>query len=115
MEATSTFLILLAEFQCVFTKPTFATFLRLMSGWVLSHRRRFVTELIWSSGSTRTGHHSKYHRFFSKSVWELDTLSWVLAKLLVGRQDFFMYSVNNPFSLWEIVFFQFVSRYYPVS
>jgi hypothetical protein len=84
MEATSTFLILLAEFQCVFTKPTFATFLRLMSGWVLSHRRRFVTELIWSSGSTRTGHHSKYHRFFSKSVWELDTLSWVLAKLLVG-------------------------------
>jgi hypothetical protein len=83
VEATSTFLVLLAEFQCVFTTPTFATFLRLMCGWVLSHRRRFVTDLIWSSGSTRRGHHSKYHRFFSKSVWELDTLSWVLAKLLV--------------------------------
>jgi DDE superfamily endonuclease len=83
MEVTSTFLVLLAEFQCVFTRPTFATFLRLMCGWVLSHRRRFVTDLIWSSGSTRWGHHSKYHRFFSKSVWELDMLSWVLAKLLV--------------------------------
>ena len=81
MEATSTFVVLLVEFQCVFTTPTFATFVRLMSGWVLSHRRRFVTDLIWSSGSTRRGHHSKYHRFFSKSVWELDTLSWILAKL----------------------------------
>jgi hypothetical protein len=55
-----------------------------MAGWVLSHRRRFVTELIWSSGSTRRGHHSRYHNFFRKSVWELDTLSWVLARLLVA-------------------------------
>jgi hypothetical protein len=55
-----------------------------MTGWVLSHRRRFVTELIWSSGSTHRGHHSCYHNFFAKSVWELDTLSWVLAKLLVA-------------------------------
>jgi hypothetical protein len=83
MEVTSSFLILLSEFQCVFTVPTFATFVPLMCGWVLSHRRRFVTDLIWSSGSTRRGHHSKYHRFFSKSVWEMDTLSQVLAILLV--------------------------------
>lgn len=83
MEVTSSFLVLLSEFQCVFTAPTFATFVRLMCGWVLSHRRRFVTDLIWSSGSTRRGHHSKYHRFFSNSVWELDVLSWVLAQLLV--------------------------------
>lgn len=84
MEVTGTFLALLSEFQCVFTAPSFVTFLRLMSGWVLTHRRRFVTDLIWSSGSTRQGHHSRYHRFFSQSVWELDALSWVLAKLLVS-------------------------------
>lgn len=83
MEVTSSFVVLLSEFQCVFTAPSFATFLRLMSGWVLSHRRRFVTDLIWSSGSTRKGHHSKYHRFFSHSVWELDALSRLLAELLV--------------------------------
>lgn len=83
MEVTSSFLVLLSEFRCVFTVPTFPTFVSLMCGWVLSHRRRFVTDLIWSSGSTRRGHHSKYHRFFSKSAWELDTLSWVLAQLLV--------------------------------
>lgn len=84
MEVTSSFLVLLSEFQCVFTAPTFVTFLRLMTGWVLTHRRRFVTDLIWSSGSTHVGHHSRYHRFFSKSVWKLDTLSWVLAKLLIS-------------------------------
>jgi len=31
----------------------------------------------------RRGHHSRYHNFFSKSVWNLDTLSCVWAKLLV--------------------------------
>jgi len=84
MECTSSFLTLLSGFHCVFTQPSYQIFLCLMSGWVLSHRRRFVTELIWSSGSTRRGHHSRYHNFFAKSVWELDTLSWVLAKLLVA-------------------------------
>lgn len=84
MECTSSFLVLLSEFRCVFTQPSFQIFLCLMTGWILSPRRRFVTELIWSSGSTRRGHHSRYHNFFAKSVWELDTLSWVLAQLLVA-------------------------------
>lgn len=84
MECTSSFLVLLSEFRCVFTQPSFQIFLCLMAGWILSPRRRFVTELIWSSGSTRRGHHSRYHNFFAKSVWELDTLSWVLAQLLVA-------------------------------
>lgn len=84
MECTSSFTALLCEFRSVFTQPSFQIFLYLMAGWVLSPRRRFVTELIWSSGSTRRGHHSRYHNFFSKSVWELDILSCVLAHLLVA-------------------------------
>jgi len=84
MEVTATFLALLSEFQCVFTSPSYANFLRLMTGWVLTHRRRFVTDLIWSSGSTREGHHSRYHRFFSQAVWSLDALSCALAKLMIG-------------------------------
>lgn len=83
MECTESFTTLLSEFQCVFTVPSFQTFLYLMTGWVLSHRRRFVTELIWSSGSTRRGHHSCYHRFFSHAAWTLDALCEVLAKLAV--------------------------------
>ena len=83
MECSQSFTALLSEFQCVFTQPSFAIFTYLMTGWVLSHRRRFVTELIWSSGCTRKGHHSRYHNFFSKSVWELDVLTRVLAEVAV--------------------------------
>ena len=84
MQVTQSFVQLLSEFQCVFTAPSFTNFVALMTGWILSSRQRFVTELIWSSGCTRKGHHSKYHRFFSQAVWELDSLCWVLAKLLIG-------------------------------
>ena len=84
MECTESFTNLLSEFQCIFTQPSFLIFVCLMTGWVLSHRRRFVTELIWSSGCTHKGHHSRYHRFFSKARWCLDALCCVLAKLLVA-------------------------------
>ena len=84
MECTESFTNLLSEFQCIFTQPSFLIFVCLMTGWVFSHRRRFVTELIWSSGCTHKGHHSRYHRFFSKARWCLDALCCVLAKLLVA-------------------------------
>lgn len=84
MELTATFLALLQDFQCVFTQPTFRTFVTLLSGWCLSHRRRVVTELIQSSGATHQGHHSRYHRFFSHARWSVDALCLVLATLLVA-------------------------------
>jgi hypothetical protein len=65
MQLTPSFQSLLQKFRHVFTAPTFATFLALATGWCLSHRHRYVTELIQSSGATRRGHHSRYHRFFS--------------------------------------------------
>jgi hypothetical protein len=74
---------LLCAFQPIFTQPTFPVFVRLMTGWLLSHRRRFVTDLIWSSDSMHEGHFTKYHRFFSEASWELDAMSKVLAWLIV--------------------------------
>ena len=84
MQLTQSFVTLLQEFRCVFTQPTYATFVALMTGWILSFRRRYVTELILASDCTRRGHHSRYHRFFSHAAWSLDLLSWVLARLLVA-------------------------------
>lgn len=55
-----------------------------MTGWCLSFRHRYVTELIQSSGSTHCGHHSRYHRVFSQAAWLLDDLCCVLARLLVA-------------------------------
>jgi SRSO17 transposase len=84
MELTATFRTLLQDFQCLFTQPSFLTFAALLTGWCLSHRHRFVTELIQSSGSTHRGHHSRYHRFFSQARWSLDAVCLVLACLLVA-------------------------------
>src|SRR5712691_5347744 len=84
MQLTQTFVGILQEFQCVFTNPSHVSFVALMTGWILSFRHRYVTELIQSSDCTRKGHHSRYHRFFSHAAWSLDTLSWVLVCLLVA-------------------------------
>jgi len=84
MELTQSFVSLLQEFSCVFTAPTFQIFLSLVTGWCLSFRHRYVTELIQSSGSTHTAHHSCYHRFFSHAAWSLDQFCQVLARLLVA-------------------------------
>jgi len=83
MQLTQSFVSLLQEFRCVFTKPSFVSFVSLMTGWVYSHRHRYVTELIQSSDCTRKGHHSRYHRFFSAASWCLDQLCCWLARLLV--------------------------------
>jgi hypothetical protein len=83
MQLTVTFVPLLLEFAGNFTQPTQVTFVALMTGWLLSHRHRFITELIQSSGSTHHGHHSRYHRFFSHAAWSLDAVFCTLARLLI--------------------------------
>ena len=83
MQLTPSFLAILQEFRHVFTSPSLQTFLALMTGWCLSHRRRFITELIQSSGSTHRGHFCRYHRFFSSASWSLDLVWRVLARVLV--------------------------------
>jgi hypothetical protein len=84
MHLTESLTLWLDVFRPVFTQPTYATFVTLLTGWLLSHRRRFITELIQSSGATHRGHHSRYHRFFSHAAWSLDTLGYCLAQVLVA-------------------------------
>lgn len=83
MEITHSFLDLLADFASVFTKPTFRTFKEICSGWILSHRHRFITDIIFSGGNVGDGHWTRFHRFFSDAAWNLDTLNMYLAWLLV--------------------------------
>lgn len=83
MECTTTFMLLLDVFQPVFTQPSFATFRLMMTGWILSLRHRYVTDLIISSDSVGHGHFSDYHRFFSHARWSLDQLWRLLAGLLI--------------------------------
>lgn len=65
MELTATFRALLKGFYPVLSTPSLATFQLAMTGWILSPRVGYVTDLIVSIVSTRNGHFSDYHRFFS--------------------------------------------------
>lgn len=83
MELTSSFLPLLQQFLPVFTAPTFQTFVEVVTGWVLSHRHRYVTDVIFSGGNVGNGHWSRFHRFFSHAAWDVDVFCLHLAKLAV--------------------------------
>jgi hypothetical protein len=82
MELTPSFLALLQHFSPVFTAPTHQTFALIVTGWILSHRHRYITEVIFSSGRVGIGHWSRFHRFFSHAAWDLDTLTMYQAKLV---------------------------------
>lgn len=83
MELTHSFLDLLLSFDSVFTAPTFQTYVVVVTGWILSQRHRYVTEVIFSGGHVGDGHWSRFHRFFSHAAWDIDDFSMVLAKLVV--------------------------------
>ena len=83
MELTDSFLTLLQSFDPVFTAPTYQTFVVIVTGWILSQRHRYVTEVIFSSGPVGDGHWSWFHRFFSHAAWDIDALSLRLANLVL--------------------------------
>jgi hypothetical protein len=84
VQLTPTFRSLLLRFRPVFTAPTFATFLHIATGWCLSHRHRYVTEMIQSAGAVHRGHHSRYHRLFANAAWSIDDLYESLALEVVA-------------------------------
>jgi SRSO17 transposase len=83
MELTASFIDLLQHFAPVFTTPTFQTFLEITTGWLLSHRHRYVTEVIFAGGNVGNGHWCRFHRFFSHAAWDLDGFALLLAKLVI--------------------------------
>ena len=85
MELTQSFMTLLEGFRAVFTNPSYCTFTLMMTGWILSVRHRYVTDLIISSDSVGNGHFSDYHRFFSHAKWTMHDLWKILAGLLIDR------------------------------
>jgi SRSO17 transposase len=83
VELTPSFVDLLQHFVPVFTAPTYQIFTWIVTGWLLSHRHRYITEVIFSCGKVGIGHWCRFHRFFSHAAWDLDELSMSLAKLVV--------------------------------
>lgn len=80
---TKNFQALLVCCQGDFTQPSFVLFCALLTGWTLSIRHRYVTELIYASNNIDNGHWSRFHRFFSHNAWSLDALCMTIATLLI--------------------------------
>ncbi len=77
----SSFAELALSLVSVFTQPSLASFLTLITGWVFCLGRHTVTGLIVAAGAIEQKHFSSFHRFFSRAVWNLDSLGLVLLKL----------------------------------
>ena len=81
---TNSFHALLNSFRPLFTAPSLQIFATLMTGWIVSVRHRYVTELIYGGAQVGVGHWSRFHRFFSHYVWSLDDLCLLLVRLLLA-------------------------------
>jgi hypothetical protein len=80
---TKNFHTLLFAFQVNFTQPSFELFCTLITGWVLSTRHRYITELIYAGDQVGKGHWSRFHRFFSRNSWSLDNVCLTLTSRLI--------------------------------
>src|SRR4051812_44815044 len=74
---------LLCHFRSCFTAPTFTTFTMMVSGLVARPQYRTVTGMLIGAGMSRAWHHSRAHRFFSRTVWSVDQVSLVLLTLII--------------------------------
>jgi hypothetical protein len=67
------------SFSVAFTKPTFQRILWLAVGAILAMGQRTVTAVLWTLRGIVWGHHSTYHRVFSRASWSLWPLGRILA------------------------------------
>lgn len=78
----ASFLQLVNPLRAAMTRPSFASFLGLLSGWVLCARHT-VTEMIRAAALVGRKHHSSFHRLFSAARWSVDELGLGVFQLLL--------------------------------
>lgn len=74
---------LLDEFRGCFSAWTFPVFCALSRGLISERSRRTVCAMLVGARLSTTWSHQRAHRFFSHSVWSVDQLSAVAARLVV--------------------------------
>ena len=86
MNLVSTFVGLVQQVSSVMTRPTFQSFLIVLTGWVLG-RRRTVTGMILAADAVGSKHHSCFHRLFAGARWSLDQLGLAVFALILPWLD----------------------------
>lgn len=85
MGLVASFVDLLQELSRVMTRPTFVSFVLVVTGWVFAHRRT-VTGMILAAGAVRAKHHSAFHRVFAAARWSRDELGLAVFQLILKWQ-----------------------------
>jgi hypothetical protein len=70
----------LSRFSIAFTARTFQRVLVLFVGSVLTVGRHTVTRALWAARAVASGHHTDYHRVFSRAKWS----PWAAGKVLAA-------------------------------
>jgi hypothetical protein len=65
-------------FRFGLTRPGFANFIVIVSGWILTQGMHAVTEALVTTGVSARRHHEAFHRFFSRGTWSPDLLGRLL-------------------------------------
>jgi len=75
---------LIRSFAIAFTRPSFARFVALCVGAIVTYGRRTVSRILWTLGSSATGHPSSYHRLLSHARWSMWRVGQVLATAVLA-------------------------------
>lgn len=81
----ASFAALLGDFRGCFTGPSFAIFVHMMSGWLLSIGRHAVTSITIAAGVVGARHHTTFQRFFRCGRWQPDDLGLVLLRMVLAK------------------------------
>lgn len=79
---------ILLSFEGCFTRPSFANFTLMVTGWILCPGRHSISRVVQAAGvGARRKHHATLYRFLSRGRWTAEALGQVLFKLLVPLLD----------------------------
>jgi hypothetical protein len=84
-ELPSAFADIVLKFSSAFTRPTFARFVTVLIGVIVSAGRSTVHRSLSSIREFSRGHWSCYHRVFCKARWSCMALARIVARLVLAR------------------------------
>src|SRR5664279_4607693 len=74
---------LLRRFRSCFTAPGYEVFTAMFTGFILRPVERTVCGMLTGAGLAGIWHHSRAHRFFSGTRWDVGEVGLILAALVV--------------------------------
>ena len=74
---------LLQHFRSCFTAPGYEVFIAMFTGFVLRPVERTVCGMLTGAGLAGVWHHSRAHRFFANTRWDVRQVGLILAALVV--------------------------------